>query len=224
MYYDVMEPFVALASAAAATRTLRLATGVCLVPQRDPIQTAKSVASLDRLSNGRFLFGVGAGWNAEEMANHGTDFAQRTLLLRERVEAMKEIWTRSRAEYHGKLVDFDALMAWPKPLQKPHPPIHVGGGWPHAARRAIAFGDGWSPIHGFGDLAGKLPEFRKLAADAGRDPAGLEVTIFGLPGKAAAIAPYRDAGAARGVLGLPPAGREEVLPLLDRYTHILAAV
>ena len=130
MYYDVMEPFVALASAAAATRTLRLATGVCLVPQRDPIQTAKSVASLDRLSNGRFLFGVGAGWNAEEMENHGGAFAQRGLLLRERVEAMKEIWTRSKAEYHGKLVDFAPLMAWPKPVQKPHPPIHVGGGWP----------------------------------------------------------------------------------------------
>jgi probable F420-dependent oxidoreductase len=224
MYYDVLEPFVALASAATATRTLRLATGVCLVPQRDPIQTAKSVASLDRISNGRFLFGVGAGWNAEEMENHGTAFAKRTLLLRERVEAMKQIWTRSQAEYHGKLVDFDPLMAWPKPVQKPHPPIHVGGGWPHAARRAVAFGDGWAPIHGFGDLAGKLPEFRKLAADAGRNPAGLEVTIFGLPGKAGAIAPYREAGAARGILGLPPAGRDEVLPLLDRYAALLSEV
>jgi probable F420-dependent oxidoreductase len=222
MYYDVMEPFVALAFAAAATSTLRLATGVCLVAQRDPIQTAKSVASLDRLSSGRFLFGVGAGWNAEEMANHGTVFAKRGALLRERVEAMKQIWTSSKAEYHGELVDFEPLMAWPKPHQKPHPPIHVGGGWPHAARRALAFGDGWAPIHGFGDLAGKLPEFRSLAADAGRDPAQLEVTIFGLPGKASAIAPYRDAGAERGVLGLPPAGREEVLPLLDRYAKVLS--
>ena len=224
MYYDVMEPFVALATAAAATRTLRLATGVCLVPQRDPIQTAKSVATLDRLSNGRFLFGVGAGWNAEEMENHGTAFAQRTLLLRERVEAMKEIWTRSQAEYHGKLVDFDPLMAWPKPLQKPHPPIHVGGGWPFAARRAVLFGDGWAPIHGFGDLAGKLPEFRSLAADSGRDPGALEITIFGLPGKARSIDPYREAGATRGVLALPPAGREEVLPLLDRYAALLSPV
>ena len=220
MYYDVMEPFVALAIAAAATKTLRVATGVCLVVQRDPIQTAKSVATLDLVSGGRFLFGVGAGWNAEEMENHGTRFATRGKLMRERIEAMKQIWTRSKAEYHGELVDFDPVMAWPKPLQKPHPPIHVGGGWPHAARRAIAYGDGWAPIHGFGDLASKLPEFRARAAEAGRDAAGLEISIFGLPPKAAAIAPYRDAGAARGVLGLPAAPRDEVLPLLDRCAKL----
>jgi probable F420-dependent oxidoreductase len=224
MYYDVLEPFVALTSAAAATRTLRIATGVCLVVQRDPIQTAKSVATLDLLSGGRFLFGVGAGWNVEEMANHGTDFAKRGRLLRERIEAMKQIWTRSKAEYHGTLVDFDPVMAWPKPVQKPHPPIHVGGGWPHAARRAIAYGDGWAPIHGFGNLAAKLPEFRARAADAGRDPASLEVSIFALPGRAAEIAPYRDAGAVRGVLALPPSGRDEILPLLDRYTKLLSEV
>jgi probable F420-dependent oxidoreductase len=219
-YYDVMEPFVALAIAAAATRTLRVATGVCLVPQRDPIQTAKSVATLDRLSGGRFLFGVGAGWNAEEMENHGTRFETRGALLRERIEAMKEIWTKSRAEYHGQYVDFDPVMAWPKPLQKPHPPIHVGGGWPHAARRAVQYGDGWAPIHGFGDLAGKLPEFRSRARDAGREPASLEITIFGLPPKAAAIEPYRAAGAARGVFFLPASPRDEVLLLLDRYAAV----
>jgi probable F420-dependent oxidoreductase len=224
MYYDVMEPFVALATAAAATRTLKLATGVCLVVQRDPIQTAKSVATLDRLSNGRFLFGVGAGWNAEEMENHGTEFAKRGRVLRERVLAMKEIWTKSKAEFHGEFVAFDPVMAWPKPVQKPHPPVHVGGGWPHAARRAIAWGDGWAPIHGFGDLAGKLPEFRARAADAGRGPASLEITIFGLPPKAQAIAPYRDAGAARAVFGLPPAPRDEVLPLLDRCAKAAAEV
>jgi probable F420-dependent oxidoreductase len=224
MYYDVMEPFVALTAAAAATRTLRVATGVCLVTQRDPIQTAKSVATLDRISDGRFLFGVGAGWNVEEMANHGTDFAKRGRVMRERIEAMKEIWTKSQAEYHGEFVDFEPVMAWPKPVQKPHPPVHVGGGWPHAARRAIAYGDGWAPIHGFGDLASKLPEFRKRAADAGRDPTSLEVTIFGLPGKAETIAPYRDAGATRAVLGLPPSGRDEVLPLLDRYAKAVAAL
>jgi probable F420-dependent oxidoreductase len=220
MYYDVMEPFVALASAIATTRTLRLATGVCLIVQRDPIQTAKSVASLDRLSGGRFLFGVGAGWNAEEMENHGTDFSRRGRLMRERIEAMKEIWTRSRAEYHGELVDFDPILAWPKPLQQPHPPIHVGGGWPHGARRAIAYGDGWAPIHGFGDLAARLPEFRSRAAEAGRGE--LEVTVFGLPPKASAIAPYAEAGATRGVFALPPEGRDEVLPRLDRFAAELA--
>jgi probable F420-dependent oxidoreductase len=222
MYYDVMDPFVALAVAAAATRTLKVGTGVCLVPQRDPIQTAKSVATLDLLSGGRFLFGVGAGWNQDEMENHGTRFADRGAVMRERIEAMKALWTASKAEYHGKHVDFDPAMTWPKPLQKPHPPIHVGGGWPHAARRAIAWGDGWTPIHGFGDLAAKLPEFRKLAEDAGRDPASLEISIFGSPGKAAKIAPYRDAGAARAVLSLPPAPRDEILPLLDRYAGLSA--
>jgi probable F420-dependent oxidoreductase len=224
MYYDVMEPFVALAVAAAATRTLKVGTGVCLVPQRDPIQTAKSVATLDLLSGGRFLFGVGAGWNQDEMEDHGTAFADRGAVMRERILAMKALWTASKAEYHGKHVDFGPAMTWPKPVQKPHPPIHVGGGWPHAARRAIEYGDGWSPIHGFGDLAGKLPEFRKRATDAGRDLAGLSVTIFGLPGKAATIAPYRDAGAERAVLGLPPAPRDEILPLLDRYARVAGAL
>ena len=113
-------------------------------------------------------------------------------------------------------------MTWPKPLQKPHPPVHVGGGWPHAARRAVAYGDGWAPIHGFGDLAAKLPEFRRLAAEANRDPATLDVSIFGLPGKATTIARYRDAGAVRAVLGLPPSGREEILPLLDQYAKVAA--
>jgi probable F420-dependent oxidoreductase len=224
MYYDVMEPFVALAMAAAATRTLQIATGVCLVPQRDPIQTAKSVATLDLVSGGRFLFGIGAGWNQDEMENHGTRFAERGAVMRERVLAMKQLWAASKAEYHGKHVDFGPSMAWPKPLQKPHPPIHLGGGWPHAARRAIEYGDGWTPIHGFGDLAAKLPEFRKRAADAGRDPASLPVSIFGMPGKAAVIATYRDAGAVRAVLGLPPAGRDEVLPLLDRYAKLAAEI
>jgi probable F420-dependent oxidoreductase len=222
MYYDVMEPFVALAVAAAATRTLKLATGICLVAQRDPIQTAKSVATLDLLSGGRFLFGVGAGWNQDELEDHGARFADRGAVMRERILAMKELWTASKAEYHGKHVDFGPSMTWPKPLQKPHPPVHVGGGWPHAARRAIAYGDGWSPIHGFGDLAAKLPEFRRLAAEANRDPATLEVSIFGLPDKAATIARYRDAGAVRAVLGLPPSGREEILPLLDRYAKVAA--
>jgi probable F420-dependent oxidoreductase len=174
------------------------------------------VATLDRLSGGRFLFGVGAGWNAEEMENHGTDFARRGRVLRERVEAMKEIWTKTHAEYHGEHVDFDPILAWPKPVQTPWPPIHVGGGWPVAARRAVAFGDGWAPIHGFGDLAAKLPAFRRLAADAGRDAADLEVTVFAVPAKTEALARYRDAGASRVVVSVPPAGRDAVLPMLDR--------
>ena len=126
-YYDVMDPFVSLTAAAVATKTLKLGTGVCLVNQRDTIQTAKLVASLDQVSGGRFLFGIGIGWNAEEMEDHGTVFATRAKLVRERIEAMKEIWTKPKAEYHGELVNFPEMMAWPKPVQKPYPPIIVGG-------------------------------------------------------------------------------------------------
>src|SRR5262245_7644462 len=221
MYYDVYEPFVALAAAAAVTTRLRLATGVCLVVHRDPSQTAKDVATLDRVSGGRFLFGVGAGWNAEEMANHGTrDFARRFALLRERVEAMKAIWTASRAEYHGELVDFDPIYAWPKPVQKPHPRVHVGGGFPGGARRAARFGDGWMPIHGRDDIVASLLAFRELVQKQGRDPAALEVTAFGVPPDADAIGRYAAAGLTRVVFGLPPVARDEALPLLDRYTDL----
>ena len=137
VYYEAMDPFVSLTAAAVVTKRLKLATGVCLVQQRDPIQTAKLVASIDQISNGRFLFGIGGGWNAEEMADHGTEFRTRFKLLRERIEAMKEIWTKEKAEYHGDMVGFSEMMAWPKPVQKPHPPILVGGALPQAARRAV---------------------------------------------------------------------------------------
>src|SRR5262244_214560 len=142
-YYEVMDPFVVLGAAAAVTKTLLLGTGVCLIAQRDPIQTAKQVASIDQVSGGRFLFGVGNGWNEDEMADHGTAFATRHKLARERVEAMKVIWTKSKAEYHGEFVNFGPMMTWPKPVQKPHPPIIVGGAFPYGARRA--YGNGWMP-------------------------------------------------------------------------------
>src|SRR4029077_3618733 len=144
-YYDVMDPFVVLTAAAVATKMLKVGTGVCLVAQRDPIQTAKLVASLDQVSGGRFLFGVGGGWNAEEMADHGTAFATRFKLIRENIAAMKEIWTKSEAEYHGELVDFPPMLSWPKPVKRPPPPVIVGGAFPYAARRALAYGDGWIP-------------------------------------------------------------------------------
>ena len=147
-YYDVMDPFVTLTAAAAATKTLKVGTGVCLVNQRDPIQTAKLVASIDQVSQGRFLFGIGIGWNAEEMEDHGTVFTTRAKLVRERVEAMKAIWTEAKPEYHGELVNFDPMMAWPKPVQKPHPPVIVGGAFPQAARRAVRYGEGWIPLAG----------------------------------------------------------------------------
>src|SRR5436190_900736 len=144
-YWHTYDPFVALSAVAQATERLRLATGICLIIQRDPITTAKEVASLDRLSGGRFLFGVGAGWNREEMQNHGTDPDRRFGVMRERIEAMKAIWTQDEPEYHGKHVDFDPLWSWPKPLQQPHPPVWVGGSSPKVIDRVVRFGDGWMP-------------------------------------------------------------------------------
>jgi probable F420-dependent oxidoreductase len=223
-YYDVMDPFVTLAAAAAATSRLRVATGICLVVQRDPIQTAKQVATLDQVSGGRFLFGIGAGWNAEEMADHGTDFKSRFTLMRERVEAMKAIWTKSRPEYHGQFVDFPAMMTWPKPVQKPHPQVIVGGAYPYGARRAIAYGDGWVPHArrpAYGDVLGLLPDFRAMAAAAGRDPATIPITVFGVAEDAELIARYAEAGVARVVFSLPSARADEILPQLDRCAGLM---
>src|SRR6195256_6288342 len=142
-YYDVMDPFVTLTAATMATKTLKIGTGVCLIAQRDPIQTAKLVASIDQISQGRFLFGVGDGWNQEEIENHGTVFASRHKRARETVETMKEIWTKSKAEYHGEFVNFDPMMTCPNPTKNPPPPVLVGGSFPYSARRAIRYGDGW---------------------------------------------------------------------------------
>ena len=165
-YSRTYDPFVALTAAAAATSELLVATGICLVIQRDPIITAKEVASLDRLSGGRFLFGVGAGWNVEEMQNHGTDPRGRFGLMRERIEAMKAIWTEDEASYHGRHVDFEPIWCWPKPVQEPHPPVLVGGNGERVLERVVAFGDEWMPnrTSGLTERAAKLQE---LAADAG---------------------------------------------------------
>src|SRR5271163_4079932 len=196
-YYDVMDPFVTLSAAAAATKTLKVATGVCLVIQRDTIQTAKLVATIDQVSGGRFLFGIGGGWNQEEIENHSTVFATRMQKMREQIEAMKAIWTHSKPEYHGELVDFGTIMTWPKPVQKPHPPVILGGAFPWAARRSIRYGDGWYPNAASGNPEEYLPAFRKMAQDAGRDPASLPVTIGGAPDDLDKLKQFRDLGAAR---------------------------
>ena len=151
---------------------------MALIQQRDAIQTAKLVASIDQVSHGRFLIGIGGGWNQDEMEDHGTVYATRFKRVRESIEAMKEIWTKEKAEYHGEFVNFDPMIARPKPVQKPHPPIHVGGAFPHGARRAIRYGDGWIPT-ARGDIADVLPKFRDMAKEAGRDPASIEITSFG---------------------------------------------
>ncbi len=222
-YYDVMDPFVTLAAAAMAAATLRLGTGICLVTQRDPIVTAKMVSTIDQLSAGRFLFGVGNGWNQDEIENHGTDFASRHKLARERIEAMKAIWTQEEPEYHGEFVNFDRMKQWPKPHQKPHPPVIVGGAFPHAARRAIRYGDGWIPRvewleeGGAGALVGR---FRRMAAEAGRDPAGLPITVFRVPEEIDRLKYCEEIGVDRVVFSLPAEGRDTLMPILDRWAEL----
>ncbi len=220
-YYDVMDPFVTLAVAAAATKTLKVGTGVCLVIQRDTIQTAKLVASIDQVSGGRFLFGIGGGWNAEEIEAHGTVFATRMQKMREQIEAMKLIWTKSTAEYNGQIVKVPPMMTWPKPVQKPHPPLLLGGAFPWAARRAIRYGDGWYPNASSGDPETYIPAFRQMAAEAGRDPASLSITIGGGPEDVAKLQRLRELGVARVNATLPAEGRDQILPILDRWAALI---
>jgi probable F420-dependent oxidoreductase len=223
-YYDVMDPFVTLTAAAAATRALKLATGVCLVIQRDTIQTALQVASLDLLSGGRFLFGVGGGWNEEEMADHGTVFKTRFKRMREQIEAMRAIWNEEEPEYHGEIVDFPKMKTWPKPVQRPYPPVIVGGAFPHSARRAVRYGDGWVPNASrpsYADVTEFLPQFREMAAAAGRDPRSIPITIFGAAADGDRLKRYRDQGIARAVVMLPSAGADTVMPILDSWAELI---
>jgi probable F420-dependent oxidoreductase len=214
-YWHTMDPFVALTSAAAASRTLLVATGICLVVQRDPIHTAKQVASVDHISNGRFLFGIGAGWNAEEMSDHGTEFGSRFKLMRERIEAMKAIWTQDEAEYHGEMVDFGPMWCWPKPIQKPHPPILLGGSGPDVLKRVVAYADGWMPNRGK-DLE-RIPELQELARDAGRD--NIAVSVYPKP-EPAAIERAADTGVERCIYWLSPDGRDQALADLERLAAL----
>jgi len=220
-YYDVMDPFVVLTAAAAATTTLLVGTGVCLVVQRDPIQTAKLVASIDQVSGGRFLFGVGDGWNADEMANHGTAFETRHKLARERIEAMKAIWTQSKAEYHGEFVDFDPMMTWPKPVQKPYPPIHVGGAHPYGLRRALRYGDAWMPHRSrpaYPDVAEKIPQARQYMQEQGRE---VPITIWGGRPELAMLERDRALGVERVIVSLPSETADTILPVLDTWARLV---
>jgi probable F420-dependent oxidoreductase len=226
-YYDAMDPFVTLTAAAMATTTLKIGTGVCLIAQRDPIQTAKLVASIDQVSGGRFVFGIGNGWNQDEMENHGTVFATRHKLARERVEAMKAIWTQPQAEYHGEFVNFGPMAAWPKPVQKPHPPILIGGAFPYSARRAIRYGDGWMPQvteRAGTKLTELIPRFRQMAAEAGRDPAKLQIAIGGQAPDIDLTRQYQDLGVDRVSTSLESAGAEVILPVLDRWADLIRRV
>ena len=223
-YYDAMDPFVVLAAAASVTKTIKLGTGVLLVQQRDVIQTAKLVASLDQVSQGRFLFGIGGGWNQDEMENHGTVYKTRFKRVRESIEAMKEIWTKPQAEYHGEFVNFDPMIANPKPFHTPYPPIHVGGAFPQGARRAIRYGDGWIPTAGRFDIVEVLPKFQEMAKEAGRDPASIEISLFGLGPDLDRVKRLRDLGVARVVPMFPADKADKVLPLIDRWVDIMRQV
>ena len=217
-YYRTLDPFVALTAASCATEKLLLGTGVALVIERDPIVTAKEVASLDLVSGGRFVFGVGVGWNREEMENHGTDPRTRGKLMDERLRAMVEIWTRDEPEFHGRFVDFDPIAAWPKPVQKPHPPIYVGGGR-RAFGRIAEFGDAWMPIRMTPDKLG--PMMRELRERAGRDA---PVTVFGASGEPEELEGYARLGVEHVLLILPTAPEDETLNHLDDLARAAGAV
>jgi probable F420-dependent oxidoreductase len=226
-YYDCMDPFVTLTAAAMATKTLKVGTGICLIQQRDPIQTAKLVASIDQVTGGRFLFGVGNGWNQDEMEDHGTEFKTRHARARENIEAMKEIWTKSKAEYHGQYVNFDPMMTWPKPVQKPHPPVIVGGAFPYSARRAIRYGDGWIPQAargGYTEIADMIPEFRKMCAEAGRDPATIAITVWFPRKDADLMKRYMDLGVERVVFNVESVAADQALPVIDEIAELMRKV
>lgn len=215
-YWHTFDPFIALTVAALASKTIRVATGICLLIQRDPIHTAKQVASLDALSNGRFIFGIGAGWNREEMANHGTDFKTRWQLLRERVEACEAIWAQDEAEYHGEMVDFGPMWSWPKPVQKPHPPVILGGSGPKILERVVRYADGWMPNRG--DVIERIPELQELAGAAGRGH--IPVSFYPKPA-AAEIERMAAAGVERCIYYVPPDGRDQALSKLEELGRMI---
>lgn len=229
-YRSMFDPFVALAAAAAVTERIGLATGICLVTQRDPFNCAKEVATLDQISGGRVIFGIGAGWNEPELRNHGTDPSTRFRLMRERVEAMKALWTHDEAEYHGSLVDFGPTWQWPKPVQKPHPPILIGGTRPSVLRRVVAYGDGWLPVPGvldprdtdpLAELEGQIAELGRLADAAGRSRPS--VTVFGLPPDVATLERLAKLRVERVVLGLDSVPAPEAIERLEEHADAVSA-
>jgi probable F420-dependent oxidoreductase len=215
-YWHTMDPFVALTTAAVATRTIKVATGICLLIERDPIHTAKESASLDHVSNGRFIFGIGGGWNREEMADHGTDFPTRWKLLRERTEAIKAIWTTDPAEYHGELVDFGPMWSYPKPVQKPHPPVILGGSGAKTLERVVRYADGWMPNRG--DVFDRIPELQRMADEAGRGP--IPVTYYP-KATAEEIDRCAQAGIERCIWYVPADGRDAALSRLDSLGKLI---
>ncbi len=223
-YWHLYDPFLALTAAAMVTEKLMLGTGICLVTEHEPIALAKVVASIDNISHGRFLFGIGAGWNVEEMSNHGTDADHRFGVMRERVLAMKLIWTQEEAEFHGKHVNFKRIWSYPKPVQQPHPPVLVGGSGKHTFKRVIDYGDGWMPIPGRFEkpLGEQIVDLNNMAAEAGRGR--IPVTVYGALPRAEVIVHYRDIGIDRCIFWLPSAEADETNTQLDRYSALIEEV
>jgi len=221
-YWHTYDPFVSLSFAAAATTTLKLGTGICLLPQRDTLVTAKLVASLDRLSNGRFVFGIGGGWNKEEMAHHGTEYRTRFQRMEEQVQAMRRLWTEESSGFDGEFVRFSESLCYPKPVQQPHPPVILGGETDHTLRRVVELCDGWLPrARGGFDAAAEMQRLARMADRYGRAMDTLKVSVFGARGDADTLAGFREAGITRAVLPLPPGPRDEVWRVLDRYQSLL---
>ncbi len=220
-YSHTHDPFVALSFAAAVTKKLIVGTGILLVPQHEPIVTAKAVASLDQLSGGRFVLGIGGGWNVDEMENHGARHATRFKQMREHILAMKALWTQDEASFHGAFVNFDPAWSWPKPVQKPHPPILLGGETDHTLRRVVDYCDGWfpRPREGF-EPAKAVERLRRMASEKGRDFSTLSITVFGAPAEAATLASYEKAGVQRSLLAIPDLSRDEILRHLDQLAPL----
>lgn len=224
-YWHTHDLFVAMMAAAAATKTIKIGSGICLAMERDPITMAKEVASVDQLSNGRVLFGIGGGWNQEEMENHGTPFKKRWKILREKIEAMKVIWAQEAAEYHGEFVNFDPIWSYPKPLQKPHPPIILGSNTPQGLARVVNYCDGWIPnARAFQRLPEMLDNLWNIAAQAGRPKNTISISVLGAQGDEAMLTRCKELGAERAIFFVPSAGKDTVLPLLDKYAAFISKV
>ena len=221
-YKNTVDPLVGLAYAAASTTRLRIGTAIALLTERDPIVLAKECATLDLLSGGRFELGIGAGWNAEEMENHGTTFKDRFKVMCDRAKAIKTIWSGDTPEYHGRFVDFDPIWSYPKPVQKPNPPVLLGGETRYSLERVVEFCEGWMPrTRSFRDAKGEMARLAAFADKAGRDVNTIQTTVFGATGDPEALDDYREAGVFRALITIPPKGRDEVLPLLDRHARLL---
>ena len=219
-YSHTLDPFVALAAAAAVTKEIKLGTGICLIVERDTITTAKTVATLDHFSNGRVLLGIGAGWNREEMENHGTAYVSRFRKMEEQMQALQRIWTQDEAQFHGHYVDFDPIWSWPKPKQQPHPPLILGGETDHTLKRIVQYGDGWLPrAREPQRVLDGMAQLERYAAEAGRAMSTISISVFAPPAKA--MDQFLDTTADRVILMLPAEDSDATLRRLDRYSQYI---